>query len=379
MKLNAYQFKPDQGWSTPLDAALDSPSTLIVVFGPPDEGTCLQALEALISSFPNSLIVGCSSAGEIYGEGVFDDTLSVSVTQFERSKLKLAYASVSTPEESLFAGRDIAERLNEPDLKMVFALSDGLAVNGSKLTDGFNMLFSDDIFVTGGLAGDGSRFEKTWVLMDGRPTSGIISAVGLYGTSLSVSHGSKGGWDTLESELTVTHSIGNVLYELDDQIALDVYKHYMGKDAEGLPASGLLYPLALKNDEEADGYTVRTILAVDEKAGSITFAGDIPDDTRVQLMRADFGHLIDGAAQASSSATSLLETNRPVLSIAISCVGRRLVLGERTKEELEATYSFFPEGSHQIGFYSYGEISPLASGHCDLHNQTMTLTLIGEE
>jgi hypothetical protein len=64
--------------------------------------------------------------------------------------------------------------------------------------------------------------------------------------------------------------------------------------------------------------------------------------------------------------------------VAISCVGRRLVLGERTEEELEATLEAFPAGAQQIGFYSYGEISPYGTGRCELHNQTMTLTTIAE-
>jgi hypothetical protein len=54
------------------------------------------------------------------------------------------------------------------------------------------------------------------------------------------------------------------------------------------------------------------------------------------------------------------------------------VLKQRIEEELEATLEAMPEKTSQIGFYSYGEISPLASGRCDLHNQTMTLTLLSE-
>ena len=37
-----------------------------------------------------------------------------------------------------------------------------------------------------------------------------------------------------------------------------------------------------------------------------------------------------------------------------------------------------PKGTKQIGFYSYGEISPYTTGSCDLHNQTMTLTTVTE-
>jgi small ligand-binding sensory domain FIST len=43
-----------------------------------------------------------------------------------------------------------------------------------------------------------------------------------------------------------------------------------------------------------------------------------------------------------------------------------------------ATLDALPPGMHQAGFYSYGEISPYAPGRCDLHNQTMTLTMLHE-
>jgi hypothetical protein len=43
--------------------------------------------------------------------------------------------------------------------------------------------------------------------------------------------------------------------------------------------------------------------------------------------------------------------NAPALALAISCVGRRLVLGARTEEEIEAALEALPHRSHQIGFY----------------------------
>ena len=110
----------------------------------------------------------------------------------------------------------------------------------------------------------------------------------------------------------------------------------------------------------------------------MTFAGDVPEGYLAQLMRANFDRLIEGASGASLDARESIETETPVLAIAISCVGRRLVLGERTEEEVEATLDVLPERSRQIGFYSYGEVSPYATGRCDLHNQTMTLTTLSE-
>jgi hypothetical protein len=63
------------------------------------------------------------------------------------------------------------------------------------------------------------------------------------------------------------------------------------------------------------------------------------------------------------------------LVIMVSCVGRRLVLNQRTEEEVEAVKDTFGDTNTYTGFYSYGEISPLVKGgRCGLHNQTMTIT-----
>jgi hypothetical protein len=80
----------------------------------------------------------------------------------------------------------------------------------------------------------------------------------------------------------------------------------------------------------------------------------------------------------AASRSALPDVSGPQLAVAISCVGRRLVLGERTEEEIEATLEALAPGAELVGFYSYGEIGPHAEGFCDLHNQTMTVTTIGE-
>ena len=195
-------------------------------------------------------------------------------------------------------------------------------------------------------------------------------------------------WDTepdvqLDSASTLVlffaSSKDNVLYELDGQPALTLYKKYLGDRAEGLPATGLLFPLAIKNDEEVDGHTVRTILGINEADNSITFAGNIPEGVSVRLMSANFDRLIDGAADAASYIDTNDHVDGSIINIAISCVGRRLILGQRTEEEIEVVVDELPDNTEQVGFYSYGEISPLVSGQCGLHNQTMTLTTIWED
>src|SRR5690606_11004102 len=106
----------------------------------------------------------------------------------------------------------------------------------------------------GGLAGDGTRFESTWIFSDGQLRSGVVAGVGLYGDHVIVGHGSKGGWDKFGPERVVTRSAGNVLHELDGKPALALYKDYLGDKAAGLPATGLLFPLALRAGAEDDKF-----------------------------------------------------------------------------------------------------------------------------
>ncbi len=362
--------------ATVLPQGGDSARTLVLAFGPSE---CLDnptSLAGLLATYPNSHVLGCSTAGEIFGTDIKDHSLSIAIVQFDSTSLRSTAVHLPSPDHSAQAGRTIAEALIGHDLRAVLVLSDGLQVNGSELVSGLNAILPSHVVVTGGLAGDGDRFKRTWVLKDRQPVSGYVTAVGFYGKAVRVGHGSKGGWDLFGPERKVTKSSGNVLYELDGRPALQLYKEYLADRAAGLPATGLLFPLALRENRDSTKQLVRTILAVDEASQSMTFAGNIPEGHLAQLMRANFDRLIDGASQAALS--SKTPAHGPTLAVAISCVGRRLILGERAEEEIEATQDVLPPGTKQIGFYSYGEISPFASGSCDLHNQTMTLTTICE-
>jgi hypothetical protein len=378
MKTELFNYNPKDGWSVKQFPALDSTNTLILIFGSPKYANNSAPFKTLLDNYPNSIFLGCSTAGEIFQDSVIDDSLVVAVTQFKQTKLKVISVPISTIEDSFETGKHIANALIAEDLKHIFLLSDGLNVNGTELLNGIKEGGGDIVTVSGGLAGDGSKFATTWVFSREKLIAERhIVAVGFYGTKINVQCGSKGGWDTFGPERTITKSNKNILYEIDGQPALELYKRYLGDRAKELPASALLYPLAIRKDAEDTHRIVRTILSVNEDNQSMMFAGDIPENWRAQLMTANFERLIDGASQAGSLATSNNEQLEH-LCIAISCVGRRLVLGERTEEEVEAALEMLPQKTKQIGFYSYGEISPLGLHNCELHNQTMTLTVLTE-
>lgn len=362
-------------WSKPFPD-LDSPQTLVVVFGATSYLDDPEAIRQLQEAYPTSHLAGCSSAGEIHGESLDDGSLSVAIARFDHTELRTAVAEIRS-DASFRAGRSLGDQLSGSGLASVFVLSEGLDVNGSELVRGLNAALGTDVVITGGLAGDGDRFERTWTLVDGKPVDGFSVAVGFYGDRLAVGHGSRGGWDKFGPERQVTRSVENVLHELDGQPALALYKRYLGELARDLPASGLLFPLSLRDGSDPDRQLVRTILAVDEREQSLTFAGDVPEGHMAQLMQANFDRLVGGAEDAARQA-ALATPPGPYLTLAISCVGRRLVLGERTEDEIEGVLASVPDDHDLVGFYSYGQISPYTDGTCDLHNQTMTLTVVAE-
>ncbi|HKH45472.1 MAG TPA: FIST N-terminal domain-containing protein [Thermoanaerobaculia bacterium] len=375
--MKTFSYTPRDHWSQRLPVELDSPQTLVLAFCAPGYYDERGPVDELLAAFPHSHVLGCSSAGEIYGAELRDESLSCAIVRFEETPLRRAYARVEGAASSFAAGVAVAEQLAAPDLRGIFVLSDGHTVNGTALIRGLGSVLPEGLAITGGLAADGNRFQRTWVIRDRDLCQGEVSAVGFYGERIRIGHGSQGGWDIFGPERLITRSEGNVLFELDGRPALELYKEYLGELATGLPATALLFPLAVR--APGDGrQTVRTVLDVSEKDSSMTFAGDVPAGSMAQLMKANFDRLVQGASHAALATRANTPEDVDVLAVAISCVGRRLVLGERTEEELEVTVETLPRRTHFVGFYSYGEISPYGEGRCELHNQTMTLTTFAE-
>lgn len=383
----SFAFDPRSGWSAPLPAELDGPQTLVLVFAGataarPEQPAAL-ALAELARAFGRSVLAGCSSSGEIRNDRVVDEGLTVVVAQFQHTLLAHAKTQITGAPDSRAAGQRLAEQLQrswqQETLRAVLVLSDGLHVNGSALVEGLTAALPPGVIITGGLAGDSDRFQHTWVLDGAQPVQQHVLAIGFYGERLQVGHGCHGGWDDFGPERAITKSIGNVLHELDGRPALDLYTHYLGERAGGLPGLALLFPLAVRR-EGGNARVVRTVLSIDEQARTMTFAGDIPQGGVARLMRSSTERLIESAGRAGAQAFSDPRSGTSSLAVTVSCVGRRLVLGVRTEEEVEAVLDHAPADCSQVGFYSYGEIAPQHAGRPSvLHNQTLTVTVFSED
>jgi hypothetical protein len=379
MKAQQHTWNSTHGWSADFSSPMNA-AQLLLAFGSPAALRNADRLCELRQSFPNAHFLGCSTAGEIAGTQVIDDSLVATPVFFEHSQLKSARIALSDAADSFDAGKLLASRLDPADLVHVLVLSDGLKVNGSQLVKGLAAHLPAHVGVSGGLSADGARFERTFVCSGDATEENVIAAIGFYGSRLKIRCASRGGWDTFGPERLITKSKGNVLYELDGRSALELYKTYLGEHVSQLPASGLLFPLCIRNPQTAaDEAVVRTILSVNEADQSMTFAGDVPEGSYARLMRANFERLIDGAQDAAQATMALDDLAESELAILISCVGRKLVLKQRVEEEVEAVSEVLGPNTVMTGFYSYGEISPFTpSAKCELHNQTMTITTFSE-
>jgi hypothetical protein len=378
MQVEQKRWTEAAGWETQGEGSLKDVAQLVLVFGGVDRAAKQGLYPEIKAMYPAAHILIGSTAGEIMDVGMTEDSVVLSALAFAKTTLAFATADIAQASDSQAVGQALGKQLEAKGLVHVMVFSDGLKVNGTALVAGLRESLPENLSITGGLVGGGNEFKHTYVGLDAVPTEGKVILVGFYGSGLVVGYGSLGGWDTFGPDRTITKSKDNVLFELDGKPALELYKEYLGDKAKDLPASGLLFPLNLNiNGDDV----VRTLLAIDEKAQSMTFAGDMPEGVSAKLMHANFERLIDGAGKAAELSSESIGSGRAEFAILVSCIGRKLVLRERIDEELEAVRGVLGPLAAMAGFYSYGEICPTAASdhQCRLHNQTMTITTFREE
>lgn len=380
MKIQQFLWQENKGWSNSSEEKINlGEAQVVFIFGGREALERENILQALKEAFPKAVMIGCSTAGEIHQTDVYDHSIVATALLLEKTSIMHHSVNINGFADSYEAGINLIQKFDKEDLRHIFVLSDGLHVNGSDLVAGMRNALPEGINLTGGLAGDGPHFKKTLVVgKDGKAEEGLVTAIGFYGNNLEVKFGSFGGWDSFGIERQITKSSDNVLYELDNVPALQLYKSFLGEKSKDLPASALLFPLSLRT-EAGQPPVVRTILAIDEEEQSMTFAGNLPQGSYVRLMKANMDRLIEGATIAAQTCKPEAGNN-DALALLISCVGRKLVLKQLVEEEIEAVQEVLGNKTKLSGFYSYGEICPFSSQllSCELHNQTMTITYFAE-
>jgi hypothetical protein len=374
MRLEQRVWQPGRNWRSLSSDGSVAPSVVLYFAAPGtlDDGARFSELRSM---YPGACLLGCTTGGEILDVDVHDGSVTATAIGFDGTAVQSAEEDIRPGENSFDTGARLAAALPRDGLRGVFLLSDGMKVNGTALVAGIQHVLGQEISLTGGLAGDGASFQTTKVGLDRNPMPGKIAALGFYGNRIRIGSGSVGGWDAVGPERVITRSEGNTLFDLDGEPALDLYKQYLGTEAANLPASALLFPLSIHPKGEPDESLVRTVVGIDAGRKAMIFAGSVPEGYIAQVMLGHFDNLIAGAGRAAQKAA--IDDAR--LAILVSCIGRKLLLGQRIADEVEAVSEVLGAGCRTTGFYSYGEIAPMeSSALCDLHNQTMTITTLAE-
>ena len=354
-----------------------SDANWVLVFGSVNRFSERNFASQLQKRYPKAQIIGCTTSGEITGDGVFDDSVHITAMQWQKSELRFICKPVNSMEQSHALGAQIANELVAPDLKGVFVLSDGLNVNGSELVEGLQEVLPNTP-ITGGLAGDDAKFTKALLLNNDQIKDRIVIAVGIYGKDAIVTSGALGGWKPYGPPRRITKAIKNVVYEMDNKPALPLYKMYIGYYASELPSSGLNFPFAIMDDKNVN--VIRTLLSINEKDNSMTFAGNIAEGSTVRFLKSDHDQLVAGASEAARQILlKKVDINDKALAICVSCVGRKLVMEDQVSDEVYAVQRLLGMQTGITGFYSNGEIcSGEDDSHSLLHNQTMTIAYLSE-
>ena len=376
MKVDYFtQFEPGD-WNFETSKVSRNDADLVLYFTTHARCSAGQDFESLRERFPNAVVLGCSGGGAFDADLVSDETVAGVAVSFDSTTVRHVVTDIDDQIDAEQHGMEVGRQLAAPDLAAVFILGDGIHLNGSRFAAGLTAALGAGVPVTGGLAGDEGAFKQTLVAANAAPKPGIVVAVGFYGANFKAAAGFGGGWTPFGPRRRITRSKGNVLYELDGEPALDLYKRYLGDEAEGLPASGLLFPLNIHHPDSPQHELTRTILAVDHEAKTMTFAADVPEGWVGQLCRTTPTRLTEAAASGTRQAINDHGSHHgDDLVVFVNCIGRRLVMGHRTAEEVMAATDELPASTRRVGFFSHGEFAPNGdTGHCEFHNQMMIVT-----
>jgi len=373
-------FHPATGWSAPFPP-LDSARTLIVVFAKCENPAQWEPLSELIAAYPKSKIIGCSSNTVINDGSLLEDSTSVGIIRFRDAELRIAQAKIGDFDDSRTAGLLIGAELHDIDLNGVLLFSDGETSDATAIVRGLQETLPPEITIAGGLSG-GANAEVSvtpWVLIDGKICAMSACAVGLIGPTVEVVPATGGGWRQIGKDCICTQSYHRTLFELGGRRADDVYREFIHKHTgEGESFECVDYPLAIGTDG-LEMQIVRDVVEIDDDKGALVLAGDIPENAVVRVMHSNADDILDGVDEAVERLRSkMILPKSNALCICISCMGRKVVMGERTAEEPRLVKEKLGSKISHAGFYAFGEISTTTSGSPYVHNHTITLVMIRE-
>ncbi|MGA2937236.1 MAG: FIST N-terminal domain-containing protein [Syntrophobacteraceae bacterium] len=318
-------------------------------------------------------VFGASSAGEICNDEFLEESIVAMLLDVSRDTYRLKVFE-GREKTSSQIGQNIGEwakTVYENPALMV--MSGGILADGDGILNGIINEMGRQAPLFGGMAGDDLKAHETFVFDGSRITSnGAVAlifdrnVIGLQGVAFS-------GWKGIGTSKTVTKARGNIVYEINGEPTLDIYRKYLdfGHDpsVEITVVLASQYPLLLNRD---DGSSVlRAVVHINDDK-SLVYAGSVPEGAKVRFGMAPGPEIIDHVIEQISEFSR--QAPRSEAIVLFSCVARHLALGPMVEDEIAAVRKLWDVPL--VGFFTYGEIGPVLQGRCDYHNNTLVPVLI---
>ncbi len=297
-----------------------------------------QKLSALKKDFPNAIIIGTTTAGEISNAKMYERETVVSLSLFNNTKLSV----YRTKDISTKSGKELSSKITNKETKAAIILSEGL--KGSDYEGFIKGIKKENphVILAGGLAGDNFALKKTYIFMDDTIYDSGAVGVSFSGKNLRASNEYNLNWNPIGKKFTITKVEGNILLEIDNKNAIELMKHYLGKslfenECASLPDFPLLY-------KEGNTVVSRTPMTIDKD--KIVLAGPIKEGQKIQFGFSNATSIISGA----NSITRKLNQNPAEAIYIYSCIARKTLLGKK----LESEFASFEQLAPTSGFFTSG-------------------------
>jgi hypothetical protein len=321
-------------------------------------------------------VFGSTTAGEIIDSEVMEKSTVVMLLNINKAHYKIfTEASADTYKVSNDLALFAKASFTNPS---VVVISSGLTIDAEQIIKGFQDV-DKNTPLYGGLAGDDLTMKGSFVFSNNYDTAtGLIGLV-LDGDKINVKGLATSGWDNIGIEKTITKSVGNVVYTIDDEPAVDVFVKYfqftesIDNTAEIIAANFAQYPLQLTKE---NGNTVlRAPLMVDIESRALIFAGGIPQGSKVKFSVQPGFDLIEKTTERISALKPIMPQADAL--IMFSCKARHMALGPMTGDEADMIRGIW--NKPLIGFFTYGEIGTAKDSSCDFHNETCSMVILQEK
>lgn len=319
----------------------------------------------------NIKLFGASSCGELLfndkQEVISDKAAVITITNIPVDNFQIISKNRLELNSKQF-GILLGEEVNKCNFQSsAIIAASGLTIDGQAIVEGIIENKNDNLTMFGGLAGDDSKFEGTYVFTEKEVLSNGAIMLLLDKEKINVSGIASSGWIGLGADLKVTKSSGNIVYTIDNQPALDVYKSYLNVTDEELPAIGIEFPLMIKR--ESQEIALRAVTGIDREQRSLIFAGSVPQDSMVTFSSSPGFEVVK---TTTSKLTEFYDKDPQAdMFILFSCMARHLALGPMVSQEIKFAADKWK--APVVGFFTYGEIGMNYSNTCDFFNQTYTL------